>query len=918
PAVRPFPPQFESVHRPTGRVYQHWFLSIEAGWLVISREQNVSAGVHSAALNAVRDGIVVTDASGRCLEVNESFCKATGLERSSLLGTNLLDLVPADRHADVQSLPGMPADTSLEIPLLVTGSRILDAEWRCRLAAPGNERVYVCNDVARSQQQAERLRRTEEALRLAHEAARIGSWYLDRVHPARNYWSAEMYEISGIDASWSPNYDEWIERLHPDDRVATNERITAAFQPGAEGFRVAYRVMGDDGQERWQEARGRVTRDRDGNPVGATGIALDIGPAKRAEQELRAAHSQLRAVVENSPLPVVMLTRSGEVTLWNPAAERLFGWTRDEVIGNPLPFIPEEKRDEHLAMRDSDLEGQTFHNRLIRRKRRDGSPVDLTVSTALLEDSNNQICGILSIYADVTEHENVRRQLADAAERLTLTLEASGMGDWMWDAASDVVTLSRRAAEIFEVQPGPYVPWAPLGELLHPDDAERAFNEVKRSLTERKSCSLEFRVRSREQSWRWVLAKGRGIYGATDTALKGMLGVVQDITARRDSEAVLLRLHTREQQARQTAELLNRVGPAMLAELDSAKLAQQAIDLATQLTGAEHGVFSWSREPGADRETAVFGAAPASPMSTLSVPVVSRSGAVLGTLQFTHREEGRFAPRHSRIAAGIAAQAAIAIENARLFAETQRSAEALERINEELRRTNDDLEHFAWSASHDLQEPLRQVATFSQLLKRRYAGHIDATADQFLDYVVQGAKRMEALVRDILAYTHVSRSALHDEGPVEANAVVQSLLSGMEQTIVEADATIEAEPLPVLKVRDIHLERLFQNLLSNALKYRSEARPLIRISAQPAAAPGYWQFAFADNGLGIDPRYHKQIFALFRRLHSAAQYDGTGIGLAICQKIVERYGGEIWVESSPGQGATFHFTLPGASVSSTP
>ena len=280
-------------------------------------------------------------------------------------------------------------------------------------------------------------------------------------------------------------------------------------------------------------------------------------------------------------------------------------------------------------------------------------------------------------------------------------------------------------------------------------------------------------------------------------------------------------------------------------------------------------------------------------------------------MHFQHSQEGRFAPRHARIAAGVAAQAAIAIENARLFAEIGRKSKALEETNRELRRSNEDLEHFAWSASHDLQEPLRQVATFSQLFQRRYAGSIDREADQFLNYIVQGAHRMEALVRDILAYTHVARATVQEQvTPCNARAVLENVLSTMEAAVRESGAQVHAEGLPVLQVNDLHLERLLQNLLSNSIKYRSDRPLVVRVTAQPAALKHYWQISFSDNGIGIDPRYHKQIFALFRRLHSAARYEGTGIGLAICCKIVERYSGQIWVDSAPGEGATFHFTLP--------
>jgi light-regulated signal transduction histidine kinase (bacteriophytochrome) len=296
--------------------------------------------------------------------------------------------------------------------------------------------------------------------------------------------------------------------------------------------------------------------------------------------------------------------------------------------------------------------------------------------------------------------------------------------------------------------------------------------------------------------------------------------------------------------------------------------------------------------------------------SVLAVPVLSRSSEWLGCLVFGHSEPDAFAPRHERIAAGLAAQAAIALDNARLFSEAERATAALRHSNDELRRSNEDLEHFAWSASHDLQEPLRQVATFSQFLQRRYADRLDSEGDQFLRYIVQGARRMETLVRDILTYTHTAQAAWEEARPTDARSVFKKVLADMRTAVEETSATIEIGDLPVVQAQESHLGRLFQNLLSNSLKYRGSQTPRIQVHAKPESAGGFWRFSFSDNGIGIDPRYHQQVFALFRRLHSSAQYEGSGIGLAICRKIVERYGGRIWVESQTGNGATFHFTLP--------
>jgi PAS domain S-box-containing protein len=226
-----------------------------------------------------------------------------------------------------------------------------------------------------------------------------------------------------------------------------------------------------------------------------------------------------------------------------------------------------------------------------------------------------------------------------------------------------------------------------------------------------------------------------------------------------------------------------------------------------------------------------------------------------------------------------------------------------------LLRSNDELEQFAYAVSHDLQEPLRMLLMYSTLLKRRSADKLDATANLYVDYLQQGGRRLEALLSDLRSYMRVSHATPAEDGSVRADAgsVLQRVLASLEPQILESDAAVEAGPLPSVAVEVFHLEQLLQNILSNAIKYRGPERPLIHLSAQRAREE--WVFSVTDNGIGIDPQYASQIFGIFKRLHGQ-KYPGTGIGLAICQKIVERYGGDIWVKSELGRGSTFFFTLP--------
>jgi len=226
---------------------------------------------------------------------------------------------------------------------------------------------------------------------------------------------------------------------------------------------------------------------------------------------------------------------------------------------------------------------------------------------------------------------------------------------------------------------------------------------------------------------------------------------------------------------------------------------------------------------------------------------------------------------------------------------------------EELARSNRDLEQFAYVASHDLQEPLRMVATYTQLLAERYQGKLDADADKYIHYAVDGALRMQRLVQDLLAFSRVGRQGFSHES-TDCDAVLQMALTNLEAAIRESGAAVKHAQLPVLVADRSQLVQVFQNLIGNAIKFRGSEPPLIRVNAEIQEKE--WLFSVADNGIGIAAEHRENVFVIFRRLHTHSEYPGSGIGLSICKKIIEQHGGRIWVDSEPGRGSIFQFTLP--------
>ncbi len=304
-------------------------------------------------------------------------------------------------------------------------------------------------------------------------------------------------------------------------------------------------------------------------------------------------------------------------------------------------------------------------------------------------------------------------------------------------------------------------------------------------------------------------------------------------------------------------------------------------------------------------------------VTTTKMPVRDRQGKVIGTfgisrditeLKLAEEELRRAKDELERRVEERTAQwreANSALE--REVRERKHAAEELRKKAEELQRSNKELEHFAYIASHDLQEPLRMVASYLQLIARRYKGRLDKNADDFIGFAVDGASRMKELINDLLEYSRVGTRGRPFE-TVDCKQVVQRVLRNVQFTVERTGAEVIVRELPTVVADGGQLLQLFQNLIVNGVKFHGPDKPIIQIGARDCGEE--WEFFVQDNGIGIPPESFERIFQLFQRLHAREEYEGVGIGLAVCRRVVERHGGRIWVESEPGRGAKFYFTLP--------
>ena len=303
--------------------------------------------------------------------------------------------------------------------------------------------------------------------------------------------------------------------------------------------------------------------------------------------------------------------------------------------------------------------------------------------------------------------------------------------------------------------------------------------------------------------------------------------------------------------------------------------------------------------------------------STVATWCLGGLGVMVALLGFYSLQPGEVVDEPSTvlILTGLAAVAGLAagVHNAQArtrATELEETVEQLERANEQLGASNERLEQFAYAASHDLQEPLRMVSSYLRLVENRYAADLDEEAREFIGFAVDGADRMRAMVDSLLEYSRITTRGEAIE-PTDANVVVRDVLDDLQLRIEETDATVTSDELPTVSADANQLAQVFRNLVSNALKYSGDDAPRVHVSAERTDAA--WQFSVADEGVGIDPEYQDRIFTVFEQFHAEEverDHGAGGIGLALCERIVERHGGDIWVDSNPGEGSTFYFTIP--------
>ncbi|MGB9937006.1 MAG: PAS domain S-box protein [Methanobacterium sp.] len=762
------------------------------------------------------------------------------------------------------------------------------------------------------QERTEELLESQKKLTKAQKIAHLGNWELN-IKTNKLWFSDEVYHILGYDSNLQTSanlqklditYDVLLNMIvHPEDREFLDKSFKEALI-GNKPYNIEHKIILPDGEERIIHEQAELIYDENGIPVKMSGTIQDVTELKKTERALKESEEKFRQIAENiEEVFWIIDPKMSQIIYISPAYEKIWGRSRQSLYENPRSWIKSihpEDQEKSLSMiwGSSDKIEEVSNGFEYRVIRPDGEIVWIWTKAFLIKDEAGKTSRITGIASEVTNRKKAEKALKESEEKFRE----------IFNKANDMISLN----EMVDGFPGKFIEINEVGfkrlgytkeEILNMGPPDIVAPENRKEMPENAALLVKNGCNTFEIVH--ITKDGKRIPIEVNNHLinykgkKVCLAISRDITERKQMESAL------KKSEKKFREIFNNANDMItLSKLTEKGMPGKYIevnDIGSSRLGYSKDEFL-QMEP-----IDLIADECKKDVAKYAVELSTKGHARFEIIHVS--KEGKKIPVELNAHIFKIKDESVVLAISRDISERKKSEKYLKDLLNKLSTSNEELEQFAYIISHDLQEPLRTIANFTQLLERRYKGQFDEDADEFMDYIVDASVRMKEMIHDLLEYSRVSTTK-ENFRPVDLNKLLKNVLDDLKFAINENNAEITYNNLPIVIADYEQISRVFQNFISNAIKFKKEEEPpKINISSTEDEENDEYIFAVSDNGIGIEKQYFDRIFTIFQRLHTQDKYKGSGIGLSIARRIIELHGGRVWVESTLGVGTTFFFTL---------